>query len=301
MDARQVRRRLVLAGEGDRTYLHVPAGPDGRDRVAGPYSETEALAAIPGIDGRALARIAAARSGPVLRVDLDEVAYDADLVMAGISPVPYEHLDPRVDPSTRRQRAAVDARIVADGTIAPPRELVQSLMASFGLIVDGLFRHGLCSMTRIVLSARHPDWPDWTAITARDREKRAGELPEVVLMRSDRDGSLRIAPTAGALPGSGALVATRFHDYAGSGFLLHAHLLAPVVVDRAFAGLSIINLPPRTPEFGTELGRMLGEDARWVLRRSEGIWCAGSTPEAALDSALACQRAALEAAAARPR
>ncbi|HVZ41987.1 MAG TPA: hypothetical protein VHI13_22095 [Candidatus Kapabacteria bacterium] len=211
--------------------------------------------------------------------------------------VNYELVSPASDASIIGQRALVDAGITGRALADAPAELAERARTEFATIVRGLFRHTICSMTRIVLSARWPDYPGWIAATTRDREKLYDIPPDVTLIRArdtEPGGGLEAFHANGQLPTSGVVVAWNYHLHTGPGFLLHAHLLAPVLLDAAAGAMACIDSPPRSLAFADELCNRFARGYSWVLRRGEGIWLHGSTPEACVRSAVACQDAALE-------
>lgn len=282
------RARLLPHRDAPSLYLHACAGADQADRVAGPFASADELARVPGVDPARVPRLEGLQAGEILRVDLDEVALDRAAVLRHVEFVPYELPDAEEQGRITRQREEVDRGLGAADLADAPAALLARAQREFGTIVDGLFRHGLCSMTRIVLSGRWREWPEWVAVTARDREKRPGVLPQVALLREGGPGQLVAHGGEAAVASSSARVVWEYHRLRPADVLVHAHLVVPVLFGREAECLPVITATPRTAGFGRALVELLGRSP-WVLRRNEGIWCHGGSAEQALQSALSCQ------------
>jgi hypothetical protein len=279
--------RVELFGDPDKTatYLHrPPSQKDGFDYVTGPIPVTS-LANWPKDTNHGLEE-----KHSITRFHLIELPDAIELTKAARW-YAYENVEPTADVGIASQRRRVDASLrVFDITTAEvPPQLVDKAIGEIRSGISALFRHALCSMTRIVISLRFREHPDWIISTIRDEQKSASIDPDVALLRMSDDGTLLAYCARGKRPSSSAVSLWHYHRLAPPGALVHAHLLAPVLLDAEFEGMRILNEQPRSPAFGGELATTLNSGAYAVLRRGEGIWAAGDSVANAAGHAFRCQ------------
>lgn len=164
----------------------------------------------------------------------------------------------------------------------------RSILCSWSTLLSDLFKHTLCSMTRIVLSASIEGVDGWIMVTTRDEEKRHDAVPSVCFVRLNQNGQLECVGLPGALPSSSSTSCLAFHAAFGSGVLCHSHNVFAVLLNRAISGGVVINSHPRTAQFGRELASGL-RNHNYVLRPGEGIWTCGRNAEEAVAQTMLVQ------------
>jgi hypothetical protein len=288
--------RFVLLSDNPETAFYIHRNTDlehSHDAVAGPFSRLDILRLTVRRQDSLIGLPAISRKYRIMRFDAQEIFGD-DVKVEEIVPfTSYELVPSEADENIVAQRSEVDRNLVMLPLGQAPQELIRRAERDFEVLISGLFRYALCSMTRIVLSTHWTDAPGWLAVTTRDREKRPG-MPVSVALLKMHDKMVNAYVNSGERPTSSALSTFAFHKNAPACVLLHAHLLAPVLLDIGTKSMAVIAENPRTSRFGVELRRLLDSGQRSVLRRHEGIWCSGSTGEAALASVLRCQEQALD-------
>lgn len=277
-------------------YIHRPAASGGiDDSVAGPFCSLEDLRRVRGIDSKSLDNLAVLDSTRIRRVHFDAIVNNPEDILASTSFTEYELVKPSKDSSIQVQLPEVNPILHHQNLDLAPQVLVEQARQEFGLVVDGLFQHALCSMTRIVISARWQNFPEWVAITVRDREKQLGVAPDIALLKQLSDNSIASYVETGQIPSPSAAMAWEFHQLSKPCLLLHTHLLAPVVLDKAMDEMAVISEERHSSSFAQMLYQYFFTNSyRWVLRRGEGIWCVGSSAILALNSTLECQSFALD-------
>jgi hypothetical protein len=271
-------------------YIHKMTNDESSfDFVSGPFLSLEDLRKIPGVSSTAVAELNIPEGRRVLRVHLSEIADDPEQLLEHQYFIPYESVDPKADPTILKHRTEVDAQLIPDQLAQVPAPLRQRATSEFAPIIEGLFHHALCSMTRIVISSRWEEFPDWVAVTVRDSEKRQKDCLSVAFLRETLDGRITAHSRLGQKASSSSLMTYSFHKQSPYGILLHSHLVFAVLLDKATEKIGVIQEVPRTKEFARALIKLFEQGYPWVLRRSEGIWCFESSPEKVLESALACQ------------
>jgi len=127
----------------------------------------------------------------------------------------------------------------------PRPRLWSAPRTEFATIVRGLFRHTICSMTRIVLSAMWRITLNGCGNHARSREVvrySARCLVDPPLAMQNRPADSKRFMRTIMLPTSGVWL-HEHHLHMGTGFLLHAHLLAPVLLDAPAGAMGLHRFP----------------------------------------------------------
>lgn len=274
-------------------YLHQQAQlEESMDSISGPFLSIDELSRVPGISHSALRRVTSTRR--INRFHIVELADHPSRLRESLTFIPYESPNLITSPSVIDQRLRVDDLLIPFPITDAPQALVERAALLFAHIIDGLFRSTICSMIRIVISGRWEDHPDFIAITVRDCEKRQDAPARIAVLRRGNDGRLATYVPSGYKASSSSVMASAFHSSFAFGFLLHIHLVAPVLLDRPTDKIAVIEEAPRSARFGTELARLFSSAYPWVLRRLEGIWCFGDSSQDVLASAISCQDHAID-------
>ena len=170
-----------------------------------------------------------------------------------------------------------------------PSELMVGAEQAFGRIYSTVFSQCLCSMTRLVLSYYCAERADIVYVSARDQPRLPGEPAVVVRMNHNLEWSGLLTPS------SSSVSHVAFHkQFRRTGYLLHSHLIAPVLWDAPLSDMAVTESDARTAVFGQELADTL-QSVRGVLRRGEGVWVFGASIEGVIKAVLECQNDAFNA------